>query len=295
MADDLKRISAMISAEIGARPEQAAAAIKLLDEGSTVPFIARYRKEATGGLDDTQLRLLAERLVYLRELDARRAAILESIRSQGKLTDELETQDRRRRSPRPSSRTSISPTSRSAAPRRKSRASAASGRSPRRSSPTARTTPAELAAAYVTGEVADVKAALEGARDIVAETISGQRRPARPAARLYAGARPFLRAQGRRGQAGGGREILRLFRSCRALGERAEPSRARDAARPQRGRADRSTSRSTPTMPRRRQAGRAHDRRGLSGRRAGAGRSLVDGGRALDLAGQALDSRSRSI
>ncbi len=54
MADDLKRISAMISAEIGAKPEQAAAAIKLLDEGSTVPFIARYRKEATGGLDDTQ-------------------------------------------------------------------------------------------------------------------------------------------------------------------------------------------------------------------------------------------------
>ena len=91
MADDLKRISAMISAEIGAKPEQAAAAIKLLDEGSTVPFIARYRKEVTGGLDDTQLRLLAERLVYVRELDARRATILESIRSQGKLTDELET------------------------------------------------------------------------------------------------------------------------------------------------------------------------------------------------------------
>ena len=90
MADDLKRISAMISAEIGSRPEQAAAAIKLLDEGSTVPFIARYRKEVTGGLDDTQLRLLAERLVYVRELDARRATILESIRAQGKLTDELE-------------------------------------------------------------------------------------------------------------------------------------------------------------------------------------------------------------
>ena len=62
----------------------------LLDDGATVPFIARYRKEATGGLDDTQLRLLAERLSYLRELNARRAVILASIREQGKLTDALE-------------------------------------------------------------------------------------------------------------------------------------------------------------------------------------------------------------
>src|SRR5690606_3651498 len=82
--------SAIIASEINARAEQAAAAIALLDGGATVPFIARYRKEATGGLDDTQLRLLAERLSYLRELDARRDAILDSIRSQGKLTEELE-------------------------------------------------------------------------------------------------------------------------------------------------------------------------------------------------------------
>ena len=97
MAADLNRIAAAIAAEIGAKPEQAAAAIGLLDEGATVPFIARYRKEATGGLDDTQLRLLAERLVYLRELDARRVAILESIRSQGKLTEDLADKDRRGR------------------------------------------------------------------------------------------------------------------------------------------------------------------------------------------------------
>ena len=64
--------------------------ITLLDEGATVPFIARYRKEATGGLDDTQLRLLAEKLVYLRELDERRETILKSIQEQGKLTPELE-------------------------------------------------------------------------------------------------------------------------------------------------------------------------------------------------------------
>src|SRR5271154_4694866 len=70
MAADLKRIAAMISTEIGARPEQAAAAIGLLDEGSTVPFIARYRKEATGGLDDTQLRLLGGRPLYPPELHA---------------------------------------------------------------------------------------------------------------------------------------------------------------------------------------------------------------------------------
>ena len=85
------RIARIIATEINARPEQANAAIDLLDGGATVPFIARYRKEVTGGLDDTQLRLLDERLIYLRELDARRDTIIESIRGQGKLTDELET------------------------------------------------------------------------------------------------------------------------------------------------------------------------------------------------------------
>jgi uncharacterized protein len=89
MATDIKRIAAIIASEINARPEQAAAAIGLLDEGATVPFVARYRKEVTGGLDDTQLRLLDERLAYLRELDARRDTILSSIREQGKLTEDL--------------------------------------------------------------------------------------------------------------------------------------------------------------------------------------------------------------
>ena len=89
MAADNKLLAATIAAEINARPDQAVAAIGLLDEGATVPFIARYRKEVTGGLDDTQLRTLAERLVYLRELEARRTSIVESINSQGKMTDEL--------------------------------------------------------------------------------------------------------------------------------------------------------------------------------------------------------------
>lgn len=80
----------IIAADIQARPAQVAAAVGLLDDGCTVPFVARYRKEVTGGLDDTQLRLLEERLGYLRELEKRREVILGSIRDQGKLTPELE-------------------------------------------------------------------------------------------------------------------------------------------------------------------------------------------------------------
>jgi uncharacterized protein len=82
-------INNRIANELGVRPQQVAAAVALLDEGSTVPFIARYRKEVTGSLDDTQLRTLEERLRYLRELDDRRASILASIEEQGKLTPEL--------------------------------------------------------------------------------------------------------------------------------------------------------------------------------------------------------------
>src|SRR6266852_5538786 len=76
--------------ELGVREEQVAAAVALLDEGATVPFIARYLKEVTGALDDSQLRTLDERLRYLRELEERRIVILNSIRDQGKLDDALE-------------------------------------------------------------------------------------------------------------------------------------------------------------------------------------------------------------
>lgn len=85
----LPSIEQRLAGELAARPEQVAAAVALLDEGATVPFIARYRKEVTGGLDDNQLRLLEERLAYLRELEDRRAAILANIDEQGKLTPEL--------------------------------------------------------------------------------------------------------------------------------------------------------------------------------------------------------------
>ncbi len=85
----LPSIEHRIAVELNARPNQVAAAIALLDEGATVPFISRYRKEATGGLDDTQMRNLEERLGYLRELEQRRSAIVSSITEQGKLTPEL--------------------------------------------------------------------------------------------------------------------------------------------------------------------------------------------------------------
>ncbi|AXY02174.1 RNA-binding transcriptional accessory protein [Vibrio alfacsensis] len=83
-------ICRMIAQELNVRPEQVNAAVTLIDDGNTVPFIARYRKEVTGGLDDTQLRTLDSRLSYLRELDDRRQTILKSIQEQGKLTAELE-------------------------------------------------------------------------------------------------------------------------------------------------------------------------------------------------------------
>ena len=89
MTSTADRIARNIAETINANAAQVTAAVSLLDGGATVPFVARYRKEATGGLDDTQLRTLADRLSYLRELEARRATILQSIKDQGKLTDEL--------------------------------------------------------------------------------------------------------------------------------------------------------------------------------------------------------------
>ncbi|WP_321157528.1 Tex-like N-terminal domain-containing protein, partial [Serratia nevei] len=82
-------IEHLIAAELNTRPQQVEAAVRLLDEGATVPFIARYRKEVTGGLDNSQLRTLESRLGYLRELADRRQVILRSIEEQGKLTPEL--------------------------------------------------------------------------------------------------------------------------------------------------------------------------------------------------------------
>ncbi|MCP4996808.1 MAG: RNA-binding transcriptional accessory protein [Gammaproteobacteria bacterium] len=85
----MKNIVNLISEELSVREQQVSAAVAMLDEGATVPFIARYRKEKTGGLDDIQLRHLEERLIYLRELEERRATIIKSVEEQGKLTPEL--------------------------------------------------------------------------------------------------------------------------------------------------------------------------------------------------------------
>ncbi len=168
MANDIKRIAGIIAAEINAKPEQAIAAIGLLDEGSTVPFVARYRKEVTGGLDDTQLRQLSERLAYLRELEARRSSILESIRGQEKLTPELEL-----KIAGVQTKAELEDLYLPYKPKRRTKAEIARERG---LGPLAeailtdrRLVPTEIAAQYVTGEVADVKAALDGARDIIAE------------------------------------------------------------------------------------------------------------------------------
>src|ERR1700743_2503686 len=88
-ANQIVTVIQRIATELGVRDGQVAAGVQLLDGGATVPFIARYRKEVTGTLDDAQLRTLEERLRYLRELEERRAAILASITDQGKLTAEL--------------------------------------------------------------------------------------------------------------------------------------------------------------------------------------------------------------
>src|SRR6476659_3703480 len=85
-------INRQIAEELGVREQQISATVELLDGGATVPFVARYRKEITGGLDDAQLRTLEERLTYLRELEERRVAILNSVREQGKLEATMEAE-----------------------------------------------------------------------------------------------------------------------------------------------------------------------------------------------------------
>ena len=164
-------IETIIAREIGARPEQVAAAAGLLDGGATVPFIARYRKEATGGLDDVQLRALETRLAYLRELEARRTAILKSVRDQGKLDDKLAASIQSA-----ATRVELEDIYLPYRPKRRNRADAARERGlgplAERILADRSVDPAALAASFVTDEVPDEKAALEGARDIVAETMA---------------------------------------------------------------------------------------------------------------------------
>ncbi|MEF9418031.1 Tex family protein [Xanthomonas citri] len=165
-----QQIARTIADEIGAQPAQARAAIALLDEGASVPFIARYRKEVTGGLDDTQLRNLETRLTYLRELEERRAAILSSIGEQGKLSDEL-----RDEIVAADTKSRLEDLYLPYKPKRRTRAQIAreAGLEPLADGLLADPTqsPDVAAAAFIDAEkgVADSKAALEGARAILME------------------------------------------------------------------------------------------------------------------------------
>jgi len=168
---DLERITNILASEIKARPEQVRATVALLDEGATVPFIARYRKEVTGGLDDGQLRLLRERLTYLRELQERCASIIQSIEAQGKLTDDL-----RQKLHMAQSKAALEDLYLPYKPKRRPRAQTAreNGLEPlalaileNRSRK-----PEEMAAGFLNDKVADVKAALDGVRDILAEEMA---------------------------------------------------------------------------------------------------------------------------
>ncbi|OUL72224.1 competence protein ComEA helix-hairpin-helix repeat region [Burkholderia sp. YR290] len=164
------KIVQRIATELTVQPRQVAAAVQLLDEGATVPFIARYRKEVTGNLDDTQLRTLEERLLYLRELEDRRASIIASIDEQGKLTDEL-----RAAIEGADSKQVLEDLYLPYKPKRRTRAQIAreAGLQPLADALLANPLldPQTEAAKYVDAEkgVADVKAALDGARDILSE------------------------------------------------------------------------------------------------------------------------------
>ena len=165
------RIPEIIAAEIGAQTRQVVAAVELLDGGATVPFVARYRKEVTGGLDDTQLRKLEERLTYLRELEARRGSILGEITNQGKLTDDLA-----RAIAGAVTKAELEDIYLPYKPKRRTKAMIAreAGLQGLVDAILAdrRADPAVLAAGFLTEGFADAKSALEGARDIIAEGLS---------------------------------------------------------------------------------------------------------------------------
>ena len=167
----MDRISQTIATEIGARPQQVNAAVALLDEGATVPFVARYRKEVTGGLDDTQLRTLSDRLSYLRELEARRATILQSITDQGKLTDDLA-----KSIAQADTKSALEDIYLPYKPKRRTKAMIAreNGLEPLLDGILAdrNADPEVLAAGYITEAVPSTKDALNGARDILSERLS---------------------------------------------------------------------------------------------------------------------------
>ena len=169
-------INQKITEELGVKLWQVEAAVKLIDEGNTIPFIARYRKEATGTLDDEQLRKLYERLVYLRNLEEKKEQVLASIEEQGKLTEELKKQILEAQT-----QVVVEDLYRPYRPKRRTRATIAKekGLEPLATLITLQKTKEsleEVAKQYINEEkgVANVQEALEGARDIIAENISDE-------------------------------------------------------------------------------------------------------------------------
>lgn len=168
----MSTITSRIAAELTVKQEQVEAAVALLEEGATVPFIARYRKERTGGLDDTQLRKLEERLGYLRELEDRRASVLKSVREQDKLTPELE-----RALLAASSKVELEDLYAPYKPKRRTKAQIAreAGLEPLAEAllQDSSVTPETIAAKFIDAGkgVEDAKAALDGARHILIERI----------------------------------------------------------------------------------------------------------------------------
>ncbi|HHX8671409.1 Tex family protein [Vibrio sp. Vb5032] len=166
-------ICRMIAQELNVRPEQVNAAVTLIDDGNTVPFIARYRKEMTGGLDDTQLRTLDSRLSYLREMDDRRQTILKSIQEQGKLTPELEQEIAQA-----DSKTRLEDLYLPYKPKRRTKGQIAieAGLEPLADQlwNHPQTEPESEASKYLDADkgIADTKAALDGARAIIMERIA---------------------------------------------------------------------------------------------------------------------------
>ena len=169
-------INQKITEELGVKLWQVEAAVKLIDEGNTIPFIARYRKEATGTLDDEQLRKLYERLVYLRNLEEKKEQVLASIEEQGKLTEELKKQILEAQT-----QVVVEDLYRPYRPKRRTRATIAKekGLEPLSTLIMLQKTKEsleEVAKQYINEEkgVANVQEALEGARDIIAENISDE-------------------------------------------------------------------------------------------------------------------------
>ena len=164
-------ISQIIATELGAQENQIQAAITLLDEGATVPFIARYRKEMTGGLDDTQLRTLADRLQYLRELLERKATVLKSIEEQGKLTPELAAQIEDC-----DNKTALEDLYLPYKPKRRTKAQIARENGLQDLADTLfrqpETDPETFAQSFLNEQVPDIKSALDGARAILMEQFA---------------------------------------------------------------------------------------------------------------------------